>query len=155
MRAALALAATLLLATPGAMRAQARPDGAGAADSLPSVTLPPELDRVLRDYERGWRARDASALARLFAADGFVLRPGHPPVRGRAAIARAYAGAGGALHLRALAFATADTTGWIVGAYGAEPGARDAGKFVLALRRRPGGAWEIAADMDNGNGRRP
>jgi hypothetical protein len=39
----------------------------------PSITLPPELDRVLRDYERGWQARDAQALAGLFVPDGFVL----------------------------------------------------------------------------------
>ncbi|MGI9174910.1 MAG: YybH family protein, partial [Rhodothermales bacterium] len=49
-------------------------------DSLTSITLPPELDRVLRDYEQGWRDRDADALAALFTPDGFVLRAGHPPV---------------------------------------------------------------------------
>ncbi|MGQ0702032.1 MAG: VOC family protein [Gemmatimonadales bacterium] len=65
------------------------------APQLPSVPLPPELDRVLRDYEREWSARNAAGLARLFAEDGFVLQPGRPPVRGRAAIERAYTGSGG------------------------------------------------------------
>ena len=35
-------------------------EGAGSARAqspLPSVTLPAELDRVLRDYERAWGAR--------------------------------------------------------------------------------------------------
>jgi hypothetical protein len=27
----------------------------------------------------------------------------------------------------------------------------DDGKFILLVRRAPGGPWKIAADMDNGN----
>jgi len=73
------------------------------------------------------------------------------PVRGRAGITRAYQRAGGPLVLRALAFATADTVGYIIGAYSSSSGAPDIGKFILALRRERGGAWRIAADMDNGN----
>lgn len=133
------------------------PAAAPAQDTtaaLPSVTLPPALDRVLRDYERAWTARDAQALAALFTTDGFVLRPGHPPVRGRDGIARAYAGAGGPLSLRAMAFAVGDTVGYIIGGYSGRPGAPDDGKFVLAVRRDASGRWLIAADMDNGNSRR-
>jgi hypothetical protein len=63
-----------------------------AASPLPSVHLPPPLARVLTDYETAWRARDAAALARLFAEDGFVLSNGRPPVRGRPAIERHYTG---------------------------------------------------------------
>ena len=120
---------------------------------LPSVTLPPALDRVLRDYERAWEGRDPKGLAALFTEDGFVLRPGHPPVRGRAEIERVYAGAGGSLSLRALGYAVDDSAGYIVGAFAGRPGAPDAGKFVLALRRDASGKWLIAADMDNGNSR--
>ncbi|MFI4943430.1 MAG: hypothetical protein ACHP85_09210, partial [Burkholderiales bacterium] len=47
-----------------------------------SVTLPPALARVLRDYESAWQKKDARALAALFAEDGFVLAGGTPPVRG-------------------------------------------------------------------------
>ena len=120
---------------------------------LPSVQLPPELDRVLRDYERAWTARDATALAALFTADGFVLRPGHPPVRGTAAIEAAYRAAGGPLALRALAWAVEDSVGYIIGGFSSGAGAPDGGKFVLALRRDGSGRWLIAADMDNGNRR--
>jgi len=116
---------------------------------LPSIALPPELDRVLRDYERSWRSGDAAALAGLFAEDGFVLQGGRPPVRGRAAIGAAYAGQGGPLHLRALAYATADTVGYIIGAYGYGDDATDIGKFTLTLRRARGGRWLIFSDMDN------
>jgi hypothetical protein len=121
---------------------------------LPSVTLPPALDRVLRDYERHWKAGNADSLAALFVADGFVLQPGRPPVRGLEGIAGAYrSNPGGPLALRAFAFATADTVGYIIGGFATSPGAPDGGKFVLALRRSPGGPWKIAADMDNGNRR--
>ena len=121
---------------------------------LPSITLPPALDRVLRDYERHWGAGNADSLAALFVADGFVLQPGRPPVRGLVGIAGAYRGnRGGPLALRAFAFATADTVGYIIGGFAMSPGEPDAGKFILALRRSPGGPWKIAADMDNGNRR--
>ena len=121
------------------------------APAMPSVTLPPELDRVLRDYERGWQGRDAAGLAALFTEDGFVLSNGKPPVRGRAAIREAYAKSGGPLALRALAFTTEGKVGYIIGAFGGKPGDPDWGKFVLALRRGDDGRWLIAADMDNEN----
>jgi ketosteroid isomerase-like protein len=131
--------------------------GRGAEAQLASVELPTELDRVLRDYERSWKAGDAAALAALFTDDGFVLQPNRPPVRGRAAIQAAYTGpSGGDLRLRALAFAMDGNVGFIIGAYayGETPG--DVGKFTLTLRRG-GGRWLIMSDMDNGNAppRRP
>lgn len=123
----------------------------GQTDAHPSVVLPAELDRVLRDYERAWQARDAIGLASLFAEDGFVLSPGTPAVRGRSDIEVRYATSGGPLALRALAYATADSVGYIIGAYAGAEGEPDAGKFILALRRGEDGRWLIAADMDNGN----
>jgi len=119
---------------------------------LPSITLPATLDRVLRDYERAWQTGDETVLAALFTPDGFVpTRPGW--VRGRAAIHATYESASGALRLRALAFAIADSVGYIVGAYGYgdRPDVPDTGKFLLALRRSAGGPWLIAADLDNSN----
>lgn len=119
---------------------------------LPDVTLPPELDRVLRDYERAWRAGDAAALASLFAEDGFALQNNNRPIRGRAAIQAAYEGKGGnPLRLRALAFADGDTVGYIIGAYGYGNTPGDTGKFTLTLRRSPGKPWLIFSDIDNTN----
>ena len=125
---------------------------AARAADLPSVALPPELARVLTDYETAWGRKDAPALAALFAEDGFVLSGGNPPVRGRAAIAAHYTGKGGPLALRALAYSTDGPTGSIVGAYAAERGRPDDGKFTLTLRR-DGARWLIFSDMDNGNAR--
>ena len=117
----------------------------------PSVTLPGALDRVLRDYEEGWRGRDSEKLASLFTIDGFILRPGHPPTQGRANIERAYRGVGGPLSLRGLQYAISGDTGYIIGAYSRHPFLPDAGKFILALQKEATGKWMIAADMDNGN----
>lgn len=122
-----------------------------AAPALPSVELPRELARVLRDYEKSWQARDPAALAMLFTEDGFVMASGKPPVRGRAAIREAYAGAGGPLLLRALAWSTSRDTGYIIGGFRTEVSAPDMGKFILVLRKERGGRWLIAADMDNAN----
>lgn len=106
--------------------------------------------RVLRDYEKAWKTCDAAGLAAIFAEDGFVLQGGRPPVRGRAAIQAAYRGqGGGALTLRALAHAAADTVGYIIGAYRYGDATSDLGKFTLTLRRKRGGPWMIFSDMDN------
>ena len=116
---------------------------------LPSVSLPPDLDRVLRDYERAWQSRNTEALVSLFVADGFVLQPQRPPVRGQAGLRQAYKEPGGPLRLRALAFAQSGSVGYIIGAYRYRDVGDDVGKFVLALRRDDGKRWLIAADMDN------
>ncbi|HET9513269.1 MAG TPA: hypothetical protein VFO95_05010, partial [Gemmatimonadales bacterium] len=55
------------------MALTAAPAAAAQQEPLPSVQLPAELDRVLRDYEREWGARNAAGLAALFAEDGFVM----------------------------------------------------------------------------------
>jgi ketosteroid isomerase-like protein len=125
----------------------------GVASDLASVALPPELAGVLTDYESAWQRKDASALAALFAEDGFVLSSGAPPVRGRAAIEKHYTGQGGPLSLRALAYSTEGSTGYIIGGFARQKGQPDIGKFTLTLRRTPGGRWEIMSDMDNGNSR--
>jgi ketosteroid isomerase-like protein len=143
-KAVLLIAAVLLLA-PSFAHAQEAPPA-----PLPSATLPPEVDRVLRDYERHWAAGDEAALAALFTEDGFVLQNGRPPVRGRAAIRQAYAAFDGPLRLRAMGYAAGDTAGYVVGAYSYGEGG-EIGKFILALRRAPGGPWMIAADIDNMN----
>jgi ketosteroid isomerase-like protein len=149
---ALLLASSFLAALATPLPAD-EPAGAAAP---PSVALPPELDRVLRDYETAWSAGDEAALAALFAEDGFVMPSGRMPARGREAIRETYAEAGGGpLHLRAFAFATDGDVGYILGGYSGAPGAPDDGKFVLALARDAAGRWLIAADIDNGNSRRP
>lgn len=131
------------------------PRGAAAQDAAPAaVTLPPELARVLRDYERAWRAGDGPALAALFTDDGFAVQSGREIARGRAAIARPLDGPGGPLELTAYAFSTSGTTGFIVGGYRYAGVPGPGGRFVLALRRDDTGRWLIAADLDNAGPRR-
>ena len=120
----------------------------------PSVSLPPELARVLTDYEAAWSKKDAPALAALFAEDGFVLPGGSPPVRGRAAIQKHYTGQGGPLSLRAIAYAVEGGVGYILGGYTDTAGKPDSGKFTLTLRKGSDGRWLIMSDMDNSNRRR-
>jgi ketosteroid isomerase-like protein len=139
----IALALAVLAAAAGAA-------ASGVPQQQPSVELPPELQRVLSDYERAWAAGDEEALAALFAEDGFVLPGGSPPIRGRQAIREFYADSGGPLALRAIDYAMDGDTGFILGGYARERGAPDAGKFTLTLRR-VGGAWLIVSDMDSGN----
>ncbi len=118
-----------------------------------SVTLPPELARVLTDYEAGWKAGDAAALSRLFAEDGFVLSDGRPPLKGRAAIQKVYTRQGSPLSLRAIAYSISGDVGYIIGGYGREPGKPDEGKYTLTLRKGGDGRWLIVSDMDNSNRR--
>ena|SRR5688500_5668909 len=133
------------------LEAQAPSDSAAA--QLPSVQLPPDLARVLTDYETEWR-KGGAAVAQLFTEDGFVLSGGRPPIRGRAAIAAHYgSGGGGPLSLRALAYAAEGSVGYIIGGYTMERGTPDIGKFTLTLRKQ-NGRWMIVSDMDSPN-RRP
>ncbi len=114
----------------------------------PSVTLPPELTRVLTDYEKAWRAGDREGLARLFVEDGFVLSSGRPFVQGRKAIAAFYQ-PGSRLSLRAVRYAASGGVGYIIGAYADAPGTPDRGKFTLTLAKDSTGRWLIVSDMDN------
>jgi hypothetical protein len=75
----------------GPLLAQNQP-AAAMLMALPYPALPPDLDRVLRDYERAWRAGDAKSIASLFTEDGVLLQNNRPPIRGRAAMQATYAG---------------------------------------------------------------
>jgi len=120
--------------------------------AAPTVTLPPALDRVLRDYEKAWVAKDAEALAKLFTTDGYALPSGQPAAGGGAAIRAAYASnAGSPLALRAIHYAESGDMAYIIGGFGGSADKPDFGKFVLVLRRGGDGVWRIAADMDNAN----
>lgn len=124
---------------------------------LNPITLPPALDRVLRDYEAAWEAGDGTRLAALFTEDGFALNNGSMPVQGRPGIARMLTQPGGDLQLRSFAYGISDSVGYIIGGYRYPQTTGPGGKYVLTLRRGPDGRWLIAADMENSSGppRRP
>ncbi|MEK6405616.1 MAG: DUF4440 domain-containing protein [Acidobacteriota bacterium] len=135
----------------GQQRETSQVENVPTATPQPSVQLPADLARVLTDYEAAWSSRNASALARLFAEDGFVLPSGSLPVRGRAEVERFYTGKGGPLSLRAIAFAAEGKVGYIIGGFAGQKGERDIGKFTLTLRRGADGKWLIMSDMDSPN----
>jgi ketosteroid isomerase-like protein len=150
-RSILAVAVLGLMFVAGPLLAQNHPVP-GMSPELPDAALPPDLDRVLRDYERAWRAGDEKGIALLFTEDGVLLQNYRPPVRGRAAIQAIYEGErGGPLRLRALAFAAGDTIGYIVGGYRYGDALQDMGKFTITLQRSPGKPWLISSDMDSMN----
>lgn len=137
------------LALASASAASAQQAAAGGAEAQPSVDLPPELARVLRDYETHWSRGEASELAALFVEHGLIQRNG-VWIRGRDAIRAAYETASGPLRLRAIEYGADGSTGFIVGAYGygdALP-IGDVGLFVLTLHREDGGRWLIVSDLD-------
>jgi hypothetical protein len=118
-------------------------------EPLPSVALPPELERVLRDYERHWHAANADELVALFTDDGFVARRGGW-IRGQQGLREALQRTSSDLRLRAVAYAVDGRVGYIIGAYGYgdEPSIPDRGMFILTLRQTEDGRWLIAADLD-------
>lgn len=118
--------------------------------SIKTIELPNELQQVLTDYETHWRTFDAEALASLFTEDGFILRPGREPIRGKEKIAEAYKGSGGPLYLSAYAYEMTENIAYIIGGYRATEEGSDGGKFTLALKNLDG-EWKIFSDMDNGN----
>lgn len=134
----------------GLLPAPLAAQSAAATVTAPTGEVPPDLARVLRDYERHFLAGDTQALALLFTEDGWVLSPGKPPQRGRAAIAAHYRDSRGPLKLRALAWDTDGRVGYIVGGWRLGEATEDEGKFTLTLRRVDG-RWLIVSDMDNRN----
>ena len=116
---------------------------------LAAVDLPPALDRVLRDFERHWHARDQAALTGLFTEDG-IMQFGDAWRRGRSAIHIALLDSRGAdLRLWAQAFEATDSLAYIVGSYGHRtlPHLSDLGRMHLSLRLERDGVWRIAAAM--------
>lgn len=57
------------------------------------------------------------------------------------------------MSLRALAFGTDGSVGYIIGGFARQKGDPDVGKFTLTLRKDASGRWLIVSDMDSGNSR--
>lgn len=142
------VALTVLMA--GAQTSTQMPTATPDSQMPAAVSLPPDFDRVLRDYEAAWRDGDGSRLAALFTEDGFAVQSGSPIRRGRAAIAAGLTKPGGMLQLTAYTYASSGSVGNIVGGYRYPTTVGAGGRFVLALRSGPDGRWLIAADLDNG-----
>lgn len=118
-------------------------------DTQTAISLPPAVDRVLRDYEAAWRDGDGKRLAALFTEDGFAVQSGSPIRHGRDAIAGGLTKPGGTLQLTPYAYSSSGNVGYIVGGYRYPTTVGAGGRFVLALRSDADGRWFIAADLDN------
>jgi len=80
---------------------------------IPAVALPQDLRSLLRDFETNWRARDAAALASLFAPNG-VMQVGRDWKRGPAGIHLALLGRGGGIRFHTQTFGAGTTHGYTV-----------------------------------------
>ena len=125
---------------------QSRADWALLHEQLPFITLRPDLDRVLREFEHGWQAGDNKiALSQLFAEDG-IFQWADDWIQGRLAIRMMLVGRAGGLRMRPQSFEADDRLGYIAGAYGFYRDTTwvDQGRYVLTLRRAAKDApWRI------------
>lgn len=122
----------------------------GACATQPATggpDLPAPLQQVLDAYTAAWEARDAKALAALFAEGQTVVPNACAPAVSRKEVEACYAGSGGALHLRALDHSSSGDLAYIIGEYAERAEDGPGGKFVLTLQRVEG-RWLIVADMD-------
>ena len=121
------------------------------ADQPPVVSLPADLNRVLRDFEKAYASKDGAAVASLFLPDGMEMLANRPPVRGRDAVEKFYSGASQSIVFRPFVFAESGDVAFIIGGYSPAPGGgADANKFVFTLRKVDG-KWLIESAMSNSN----
>lgn len=117
-------------------------------DPPPTINLPPELDRLLRDYERFQRAGDKEGIASLFTEDG-MFPSANGWLRGREKIGTADGIGIANLRLRPTAYSVDGATGYIAGFFGNAnyPSAPDIARLLFAVRREPDGKWRIAVRL--------
>jgi predicted TIM-barrel fold metal-dependent hydrolase len=116
-------------------------------ERLPVVSLPADIDDVLRSFERNWQAPDNKmALAAQFTDSG-LFQYADDWLRGRPSIRMMLLGSGGPLRLRAQAFGSEGRAAHVSGMYGfyRDTAWIDQGRFLFALRRERDGAWRIEA----------
>jgi predicted TIM-barrel fold metal-dependent hydrolase len=116
---------------------------------LPAIELPEDLERLLREREKGWN--DKAALARLFTEDSIVLDTHEPRwIRGRDKVTEYLAGTFSKPHrVTPVAYAVKGSTAYIAGYFTRplEDGSiRYFGHVLLSLQKGADGAWRIAAE---------
>lgn len=115
---------------------------------LPTIELPEDLARLLREREKGWN--DKSVLAPLFTEDSLVLDiREHLWIRGRAEVA-AYLAENFARPYRMtpIAYGVDGSSGHIAGYFTRGDGAatRHFGQVLLSLKKGADGVWRIVAE---------
>jgi ketosteroid isomerase-like protein len=115
----------------------------------------PTLDKLAREFESAFNAKDAKKIAALYAEDAVAMPPNRPLVKGRAAIAADIQRDWGAgvTNLKLMPFDSA-----IIGDRGYEAGTSTvtingkplSGKYVV-IYKRVGQEWLIAYDSFSGD----
>jgi uncharacterized protein (TIGR02246 family) len=117
----------------------------------------PALDKLAKEFVVAFNAKDAAKVAGFYADDAVLMPPGHPLVKGRAAIQAYYADefkkADLVLQLRPTASAItgssayeAGTTLVVVKVGGSSM--KEAGKY-LVVYKQVGSDWKLAYDIFN------
>ena len=115
--------------------------------TLPETGLPPEIDRVIRDWERAMKAGDPSSFTALFTADG-LLGDASGWIRGSGAIRAAAANFNlEDLRVRAHGYSVADTVATVAGSLADLTGnpVRDVANVTFTLRLGGSGRWLIGS----------
>ena len=112
---------------------------------LATIQLPPDLDRVLRRREK---VSGAPPTGDLFAEDAIIqeIQEGRWQ-QGRAKIDNFLGFMAKDLHYVPSAYSAEGSTGWIAGTVREGTSTAETLNFVLGLRKRPGGTWQIASEI--------
>ena len=112
---------------------------------LATIPLPPDLDALLRRREK---VSGAPPTGDLFTEDAIIqeLQEGRWQ-KGREKIDSFLGFMDRDLHYVPSAFSADGRTGWIAGTVRQGTSATEVLNFVLGLKRRPGGGWQIASEI--------
>jgi uncharacterized protein len=112
---------------------------------LPSVQLPPELARLLREFGKNWRSE--SGLAPLFTEDSMMVkRDVNNWVKGKAVVSGVWSKTyGEEITLIPVAYYTDDSAGYIMAYLGdTDPTPTIWGEAMIAVKKEKDGQWRIA-----------
>ena len=112
---------------------------------LATIQLPPDLDQLLRRREK---VSGAPPTGDLFTEDAIIqeLQEGRWH-KGREKIDSFLGFMDTDLHYVPSAYSADGSTGWIAGTVRQDTSTREVLNFVLGLKRRQGGAWQIATEI--------
>ena len=125
-----------------------------------------EIVKTADIYRRAVVAHDAQAAAATYRDDAMELGPCGPPLKGRAAIEEHYRRMFQNLSITDFTFSHLDATvqgdlGYDVGTYSqtagpsGTPGMTVTGKYLVVVKRAPGGGWKSAYVIFNFDGTPP
>jgi predicted TIM-barrel fold metal-dependent hydrolase len=122
---------------------------------LPSVELPEELSRLLRDKEKyGGKNKNIAALTDLYTKDLLVLDPTRPAWLSGSAALRFATESMTVMHLIPTKYEASGANGFIAGyeAEGEGATAEYVSNFLYAIRKEADGKWRIASEAITLNG---